>query len=223
MYGAALQRLARAYERDTDRRRDLLQEVHLALWRSFVSFDGRCSLRTWVYRVAHNVATSQVSRRRRRAPTLVGLDELESKPDAIDHEQVLHDRLALDRMMTLIHRLVPLGRQVILLTDPLNDGDLQALWQSRALDQNAISLEFHCVELVRQRDLLRSVWLWALLPIVSGMLALQIGQALAHPEWLSRIVLYCVVMVAGAAGLHALYRRAAARVQERIDRLKEKT
>jgi RNA polymerase sigma-70 factor (ECF subfamily) len=58
----------------------------VALWRSFGSFDGRCSLRTWVYRVAHNVATSQVIRRRGRAPALVGLDELESMPDAIDHE-----------------------------------------------------------------------------------------------------------------------------------------
>jgi RNA polymerase sigma-70 factor (ECF subfamily) len=47
-YGTALERLARAYERDADRRLDLLQEVHMALWRSFASFDGRCSLRTWV-------------------------------------------------------------------------------------------------------------------------------------------------------------------------------
>src|SRR6476660_3897933 len=81
MFGPALERLARAYEPDADRRLDLLQEIHLALWRSFASFDGRCSLRTWVYRVAHNVATSQASRRRSRAPTLVGLDELESQPD----------------------------------------------------------------------------------------------------------------------------------------------
>ena len=190
------------------------------------------------------------------------------------------------------------------MTDPFNDGDLQTLWQSQALDQKAISLEeirdkakrfertmarrnlreyvaavvvvagfgwimwvessgiirvgagmvivgtifivyhlrmqgsasslpadlglksaleFHCVELVRQRDLLRSVWLWYLLPIVPGMLVAQIGRALAHPELLSRIVLYCVVMVAGAAGIHELNRRAAARIQERIDRLKEKT
>ena len=29
-YAAALERLVRAYERDPDRRRDLLQEVHLA-------------------------------------------------------------------------------------------------------------------------------------------------------------------------------------------------
>jgi RNA polymerase sigma-70 factor, ECF subfamily len=53
-YGAALERLARAYEADPDRRRDLLQEIHIALWRSLEGFDGRCSLRTWVYRVAHN-------------------------------------------------------------------------------------------------------------------------------------------------------------------------
>ena len=76
-YGAALERLARGYEPDADRRLDLVQEIHVALWRSFASFDGRCSLRTWVYRVAHNVATSQAIRRRGRMPTLVGLDELE--------------------------------------------------------------------------------------------------------------------------------------------------
>jgi len=74
LFGAALERLARAYQPDADSRLDLLQEIHVALWRSFASFDGRCSLRTWVYRVAHNVATSQVTRRRRNAPTLVGLD-----------------------------------------------------------------------------------------------------------------------------------------------------
>ena len=104
-YGAALERLARAYESDADRRLDLLQEIHVALWRSFAAFDGRCSLRTWVYRVAHNVATSQVIRRRGRTPTLVGLDELESMPDSVDPEQTLDDQRALDRMMTLIHAL----------------------------------------------------------------------------------------------------------------------
>jgi len=59
-YGTALDRLAYAYEADPDRRRDLLQEIHLALWRSLEKFNGQCSLRTWIYRVAHNVATSHV-------------------------------------------------------------------------------------------------------------------------------------------------------------------
>jgi RNA polymerase sigma-70 factor (ECF subfamily) len=114
-YGAAIERLARAYEPNADRRSDLVQEIHAALWRSFASFDRRCSLRTWVYRVAHNVATSQVLRRRGRTPTLVGLEELASMSNAVDQDQVLDDRRALDRMMMLIHGLDPFDRQVILL------------------------------------------------------------------------------------------------------------
>jgi RNA polymerase sigma-70 factor (ECF subfamily) len=114
-YAAALERLTRAYEPDADRRLDLLQEIHLALWRSLASFDGRCSLRTWVYRVAHNVATSQVTRRRSRTPAFVGLDGLETMSHTVDREQTLDDRRALDRMMTLIHELEPLDRQIILL------------------------------------------------------------------------------------------------------------
>ena len=113
-YGAALERLARAYEPDADRRRDLLQEIHLALWRSFAGFDGRCSLRTWVYRVAHNTATSRVLRRRANAPTFVGLDELEGHADE-DSQAIVDERHAMDRLLRLIHRLQPLDRQIILL------------------------------------------------------------------------------------------------------------
>jgi DNA-directed RNA polymerase specialized sigma24 family protein len=43
-YGGAMERLARAYEADADLRRDLVQEIHVALWRSFRGFDGRCSV-----------------------------------------------------------------------------------------------------------------------------------------------------------------------------------
>ena len=75
-YGAALDRLARAYESDPDQQRDLLQDIHLSLWRSFSNFDGRCSLRTWIYRVAHNVAASHVaSDRRARSRHLLSIDE----------------------------------------------------------------------------------------------------------------------------------------------------
>jgi RNA polymerase sigma-70 factor (ECF subfamily) len=84
-----------------------------------------------VYRVAHNVSTSQVIRRRGKTPTLVGLDELESMPIAVDHEQVLDDQRALDRMMALIHQLDPLDRQVILLylegLDAASIGDITGI------------------------------------------------------------------------------------------------
>src|SRR5215510_13638161 len=76
--GSALDRLARAYEPDPDKRRDLLQEIHVALWQSFEHFEGRCSLNTWVYRVAHNTAISVISRRKSSAPAFVGLEEVEA-------------------------------------------------------------------------------------------------------------------------------------------------
>ena len=143
-FGAALERLARAYEPDADRRLDLLQEIHVALWRSFTAFDGRCSLRTWVYRVAHNVATSQVIRRRRRAQTFVGLDEVDSMPESIDPGQMLDERRALDRMMTLIHRLDPIDRQVTLLY--LEGMDAAAIGEVAGISRGNVATKIHRVK-----------------------------------------------------------------------------
>ena len=115
-FGPALERLARAYERDPDKRRDLLQEIHVALWRSLARFDGRCSLRTWVYRVAHNTATSKVLRPLTAAPTLVPLDDApEADVAAESGEEAFDRRRALDRLHALIRELRPLDRQVMLL------------------------------------------------------------------------------------------------------------
>jgi RNA polymerase sigma-70 factor (ECF subfamily) len=103
------------YEADAEVRRDLLQDIHIALWRSFASFDGRCSLRTWVYRVAHNTAASHVIRQRRRnSRTLVGLEELESMPDRSEGVMNADRRHALERLLELVQNLKPLDRQIIL-------------------------------------------------------------------------------------------------------------
>ena len=115
-FGAALRRLARAYERDADQRRDLLQEIHVALWRSLNRFDGRCSLRTWVYRVAHNTAISKTIRRRANAPTALPIDDQTDRKDAAGSaEEAIDHRRALDRLDGLIRQLRPLDRQIMLL------------------------------------------------------------------------------------------------------------
>jgi RNA polymerase sigma-70 factor (ECF subfamily) len=115
LYAAALERLAHAYEADAEVRRDLLQDIHIALWRSFAGFDGRCSVRTWVYRVAHNIAVSHViSQRRKKSQALVGLEELESVSDHREAELAADRRHSLERLLELIQRLKPLDRQVML-------------------------------------------------------------------------------------------------------------
>jgi hypothetical protein len=83
------------------------------------------------------------------------------------------------------------------------------------------SLEFYRKQLERQRDLLRSVWSWALLPFVPGFLVLQIGLALALPARTARFIGISVVFLVLLVGLHALNRHVAARIQQRLDRLKE--
>ena len=98
-FGSTMERLASAYEADTALRQDLLQEIHAALWRSLHRFDNRCSLRTWVYRVAHNTAASHVRCAIRH--DWVSLEEAQSLPCSDDP----------DRQMVLR----PLDRQVILL------------------------------------------------------------------------------------------------------------
>jgi RNA polymerase sigma-70 factor, ECF subfamily len=115
-YAAALERLAQAYEIDRDRQRDLLQEIHLALWRSFETFDGRCSLRTWVYRVAHNVGATHVLRaRRNRASRYVTLEEIESMPASADIEAGVDRQLTRQRLLGLIQKMAAADRQLILL------------------------------------------------------------------------------------------------------------
>ena len=144
-YGPALERLARAYEFDADRRRDLLQEVHLALWRSFALFDGRCSLRTWVYRVAHNTAVSYgIGRRRSGDRNLVSLEDVELTPATRDSEEAVGRHQALALLTELIQSLNPLDRQVIL--SYLEGMDAAAIGEITGLAAGNVATKIHRIK-----------------------------------------------------------------------------
>ena len=144
-YGSSLDRLARAYELDPEARRDLLQEIHLHLWRSFALFDGRCSLRTWVYRVAHNVATGHVIRQRKIRDKLVSIESIEAMPasDRFDDSQ------ALDRLSMLIQRLKPLDRQIIV--SYLEGMDANSIGEITGLSPPNVAMKVHRIKNVLRR------------------------------------------------------------------------
>src|ERR671935_1346129 len=60
---------------------DLVQETYLRAWRSYDSFEGRSSLRTWLYRIATNACLNALESRKRR-PLPTGLGAPSSDPEA---------------------------------------------------------------------------------------------------------------------------------------------
>jgi RNA polymerase sigma-70 factor, ECF subfamily len=109
-HGIMIRRLGRGYEADPERRRDLLQDIHVELWRSLELFDGRCALRTWVYRIAHNIAAPHIVRQRRIAAPLVELEALDMEPAPVDGEAQADHRHAAQARLPKIRDCGKAGR-----------------------------------------------------------------------------------------------------------------
>jgi RNA polymerase sigma-70 factor, ECF subfamily len=148
-FGAALVRLARAYEVDVEKRRDLVQEIHLQLWRSFGKFNGRCSLRTWVYRVAHHTAASHVLRERRLRSALVSLDDLESIPDKDTSGFDFDQQAALERLSALIQKLKPIDRQIVV--SYLEGMDAASIGEITGLSPGNVAMKIHRIKNILAR------------------------------------------------------------------------
>jgi hypothetical protein len=90
---------------------------------------------------------------------------------------------------------------------------------ARTPPAEASCLDYHRAELERQRDLLRGVWSWYLLPLVPGLAVLLGGQVLAHPGSAWRVAvaaLFCALLFAGIGWIN---RRAALELERQIDEL----
>ena len=150
-FARAIERLARGYEADAELRRDLVQEIHVALWRSFAYFEGQCSERSWVYRIAHNVAVSHlIARRRLKAEALTGLDGIEEMAGPGDGEAEAGERLLADRLLATIHRLKPADRQVMLLY--LEDLTAAEIGEVTGLSAGAVAVRIHRIKALLSRS-----------------------------------------------------------------------
>jgi RNA polymerase sigma-70 factor (ECF subfamily) len=108
---------------------DLVQETYLRAWRAFDTFEGRSSVRTYLYRIATNACLSALQQRSRRImPSSRGVDDhdprwLEPIPDAVlggDPAGAVEARAGIRlAFIAALQHLSPIRRAVLILRDVL--------------------------------------------------------------------------------------------------------
>jgi RNA polymerase sigma-70 factor (ECF subfamily) len=113
-YEMPLRRLTVSYASEQADRDDLYQEITAAIWTALPRFRGDSSERTWVYRIAHNIAISASvrSRRRTQRETLLRPDEVSKSPDP-ETQSLESERRRL--LIEAIRSIRGLDKQIIVL------------------------------------------------------------------------------------------------------------
>jgi RNA polymerase sigma-70 factor (ECF subfamily) len=127
-HGGAVRRVAWLYVRDAGALDDLLQDVWIAVWRSFGRFRGDCAERTFVLRIAHNRGVTHSLRSRAAAGT-ASVDELDSLPDAAPlPDEVVAGEQVRARLYAAL-RCLPLGQRevVALRLEGLSDQEIASV------------------------------------------------------------------------------------------------
>jgi len=138
-HSPAMLRLAMAYVRDRETAEDVVQETWITFLRTLDRFQGRSSLRTWLFGILTNVARARRRRDSRLVTftSLLGLDGADSRRPTVERarftrdgtwrtpppswaelpEQVLESRETLAEVQSAIDGLPPKLREVIVLRD----------------------------------------------------------------------------------------------------------
>lgn len=148
-YEPALRRLATAYVDRPWEREDLFQEIAIALWQALPKFRGDASERTWLYRIAHNVAISSSARLRNRTYKEEALPEGgDFRSPVIGSEEAVLKAEKQELLAQAIRNLPPADRQLILL-------HLEGLNYAQIEEVSGISQSAIASRLSRLRDRLR--------------------------------------------------------------------
>ena len=111
--GPALLRLAAAYTNSEGDRDDLFQEIACAIWQALPAFRGGCSVRTYVFRIAHNRGISHLAGKKPVA--MVYQEDLRLHDPMPNPERRLELEEQRRNMIAAVRKLPLVYRQVIML------------------------------------------------------------------------------------------------------------
>lgn len=147
-YEPALRRLASGYAAHEADREDLFQEIAVGVWKAIPKFRGDASERTWLYRIAHNIAISSSALLRKRGRKEEPMPEGMDYRSSIDGEQEILRSEKRALLVRAIRSLPAIDRQIVLLhLEGLNYAQIEEI---SGISQSAIGSR-----LSRLRDGLR--------------------------------------------------------------------
>ncbi|MBV9027040.1 MAG: sigma-70 family RNA polymerase sigma factor [Candidatus Eremiobacteraeota bacterium] len=108
-HAAILHKVARAYCPSPANRPDLIQEMTIALWKSYSRYDPSRTFSSWMYRIALNVAISRFRREGRHDWRFSELDEAADVADGRPEDP------RVTMLLECVDRLDPLDKALMLL------------------------------------------------------------------------------------------------------------
>jgi RNA polymerase sigma-70 factor (ECF subfamily) len=106
---AAIFTVCYLFSKDQDEVNDLFQETLINLWRGFDGFQGKCDVKTWIWRVSLNTCLTFERKKKRRMDTLPLTMDINLFTDTDD------DTRQVQMLYRRINKLGMLDRAIILL------------------------------------------------------------------------------------------------------------
>jgi RNA polymerase sigma factor (sigma-70 family) len=127
-HGSGLWRLTLAYASCHADRDDLYQEICVAIWKALPRFRGESTLRTFIYRIAHNRSVTFRLRHRRQGAREVALPDLEGlhvpAPESSAEKRVVRRERRAILLSAVAGLPNDLARPVLLRLEGLSDREI---------------------------------------------------------------------------------------------------
>ena len=144
-YQPLVRRVCRLYYQDADDRQDLFQEIVLQLWRAWPRYVPQpdAKLSTWLYRIALNVAISNLRQRTRR-PASVSLDDDAARLLRQPTEASAYEPEETAALYHAIGQLSDVDKAFVLLY--LEDRSYEEMADILGITQNNVRVKMHRVQ-----------------------------------------------------------------------------
>jgi RNA polymerase sigma-70 factor (ECF subfamily) len=108
----SVERISFYFEKNKEKQNELNQDIWIRVWKSLENFNNECSLKTWIYRVAHNTAINHVIKDKKNK-SLMPLEDVFVSTENL--EQNLENKQSIDLLNEIIFTLKPLDKELVIL------------------------------------------------------------------------------------------------------------